>query len=543
MRPALLAAVLLLAACGKAPPPPPAPPVAFDPLAQAQAAGKRVDNREAVVPPQCYTKTDDIANPCWTCHVPANGRNRMDDAHLQEEYAFSAVGETNHWANLFRDRRAQIAAIPDAEILAWIRQDNYAALREQLKMRDNYLGWRPDLDLAAGFDAEGFARDGSGWRALRYQPFPGTFWPTNGSSDDVFIRLPPAFRQDAAGQDSREAYRLNLAILEAAMTVDARIPDASLRRRVEPVDEALAGMDLDGNGRVGGRIEQIRGLPARYAGGAAAVAVSRGLYPVGTEFLHSLRYVDPDSADARSPRLKELRYAIKRLWLDDAALDHAYAEENAEKAAGALPYYPGDAAVGLFNSFGWQLQAFIEDAQGRLRLQTYEEQLFCMGCHSTIGVTADQTFAFPRKLPGAAGWAEHSIAGLPDRPQAGTKEPETLRYLRRVGGADEFRANDEMLHRYFPKGVLDEAAARRDGKDLGVLLRPSRDRALALNKAYLLTVREQSFTKGRDAVVTPAVNVHKRIDNGDTGLKAKDRVFTDGRIWVDWSDAPRLGDD
>lgn len=534
MRRSVLLTILLLAACGKAPAPPAAP--AFDPLAQALALGKRVGNREAVVPPQCYTKTDGVANPCWTCHVPANGRNLMDDAHLQEEYAFSTVGEVNHWENLFRDRRAQIAAIPDAEILAWIRQDNYAALRGQLRRRDNYLGWRPDLDLEAGFDAEGFARDGSGWRAIRYQPFPGTFWPTNGSSDDVFLRLPPEFRRDATGQESREVYRLNLAILEAAMTVDARVADAALSRRVEPVDETLAGMDLDGDGRVGGHVERIRGLPARYAGGAAALKPWRHLYPVGTEFLHTLRYVDPDAADARSPRLKELRYSVKRLWLEDPALKHVYAEENAEKAAGALPYYPGDAAIGLINPFGWQLQSFIEDAQGRLRLQTYEEQLFCMGCHSTIGVTADQTFAFPRKLPGAAGWVEHSIAGLPDRPQAGATLPEALSYFRRVGGGDEFRANGEILKRYFPGGVLDEAAARRDGADLGLLLRPSRERALALNKAYLLTVREQSFIKGRDAVVAPAVNVHRRIENGDTGLKAKDRVFTDGRIWVDFGE-------
>ncbi|AXQ27449.1 hypothetical protein D0B54_01565 [Solimonas sp. K1W22B-7] len=533
MRRPLLAACLLLSACGKPAAPLPAP-VAFDPLAQAQAAGKQVSNREAVVPPQCYTKTDGVANPCWTCHVPAHGRNGMDDAHLQQEYAFSAVGAVNHWSNLFRDRRAQIAAIPDAEILAWIGQDNYAALRGQLRARDNYLGWRPDLDLAAGFDGQGFANDGSGWRAIRYQPFPGTFWPTNGSSDDVFIRLPAPFRQDAAGRESRAAYRLNLAILEAAMTVDARVADAALRRRVEPVDEALAGADLDGNGRVGGSITQIRGLPARYAGGAAAVPAARHLYPLGTEFLHTLRYVDPDAADARSPRLKELRYSVKRLWLEDQALQHVYDEENAEKAAGALPYFPGDAMTGLINPFGWQLQGFIEDARGRLRLQTYEEQLYCMGCHTTIGVTADQSFAFPRKLPGAAGWAEHSIAGLKDRPQAGTREPEALRYFRRVGGGDEFRANDEILRRYFPGGTLDEATVRRDGADLGVLLRPSRERALALNKAYLLTVREQSFAQGRDAVLVPAVNVHRRIDNGDTGLKEKGRVFEDGRLWVEW---------
>src|SRR3546814_2792844 len=62
--------------------------------------------------------------------------------------------------------------------------------------------WIPDLDPAQGFDDTGFARDGSGWRAFRYKPFPGTFWPTNGASDDVLIRLPAIFRD-------RKSTRLN----------------------------------------------------------------------------------------------------------------------------------------------------------------------------------------------------------------------------------------------------------------------------------------------------------------------------------------------
>ena len=36
-------------------------------------------------------------------------------------------------------------------------------------------GYEPDLDLAKGFDEQGFARDGSFWRAFRYHPFPGGF--------------------------------------------------------------------------------------------------------------------------------------------------------------------------------------------------------------------------------------------------------------------------------------------------------------------------------------------------------------------------------
>ena len=45
--------------------------------------------------------------------------------------------------------------------------------------------------------------------------------------------------------------------------------------------------------------------------------------------------------------------------------------------------------VGYKNAFGWQLPGFLEDAKGRLRLQTVEEHRFCIGCHGGIGVTAE----------------------------------------------------------------------------------------------------------------------------------------------------------
>ena len=88
-------------------------------------------------------------------------------------------------------------------------------------------------------DSEGFDRspDGAmtGWRAFAYAPFPGMFWPTNGSAGDVFIRLPAAFRRDPAGRESTAVYRLNLAILEAYIRrVDVPLP---------PTDERELGSD------------------------------------------------------------------------------------------------------------------------------------------------------------------------------------------------------------------------------------------------------------------------------------------------------------
>jgi hypothetical protein len=47
-------------------------------------------------------------------------------------------------------------------------------------------------------------------------------------------------------------------------------------------------------------------------------------------------------------------------------------------------------------------------------------------------------------------------------------------------------------------------------------------------------VRAQDFEHGRDAVAQPAANVHRHIDNGDTGLKQNHATYNDGRLWLDW---------
>ncbi len=510
----------------------------YDPLAYARSRADSIDNPEAVIPSQCYTETEGISNPCWTCHTTSNGTNFMADQDLQQEYAFSDLGLINHWENLFADRSTAIAGISDDAILTYIREDNYTPLRAALAARRDYPGWRPDLDYRQGFDRDGFATDGSWWRAFRYKPFLGTFWPTNGSTDDILIRLPPKFRKTADGTDSYAIYKLNLSILEAAIAVPDTIPDGALERTVEPLDEALAATDLDGDGTVGGLITKIRGLPVRYVGQAADEAVQRHLYPRGTEFLHTVRYLDPDRPDLLSVRMKEVRYSKKVLRTDSWYLQHRYEEEQDAKDQGLLPVFAGSALVGLRNDFGWQLQAFIEDAQGRLRLQSREEHLFCMGCHSTIGVTVDQSFGFPRKVPGTPGWGHQDLAGIPDVPQSGLAAPEILTYFRRVGGGDEFRANQEILARFFEDGKVKEALVRQAApgghKDIAWLLTPSRERALALNKAYRALVSEQRFEKGRDAVAAPTEKVHKNIVNGSTDLGRSGRVFNDGRIWLDW---------
>jgi hypothetical protein len=473
---------------------------AFDPLAYARSTLGKIENFEAGVPPVCYTKTGGRSNPCWACHTEGIRPNYRNDAELQREYSFSDFALTNRWTNVFVDRRSKIATISDKDILAWIREDNYDGLRAALQGRQDYPGWVPDLDFEAGFDEEGLARDGSGWRAVRYKPFVGTFWPTNGSTDDVFIRLPAQFRK------TRADYLRNLEIVEQAIA------------------------------RVGAT------LPANYVAGAAAVPVRRFVYPTGTEFLHSVRYVDPDAQTFMSRRMKELRYSHKVEELTDEGYQRRYDKELEEKVQGRVPSYRGNALTGVIGPTGWQYQGFIEDQQGRLRVQTDEEHRYCMGCHSSIGITIDASFAFPRKLPGAEGWRPQDLRGQKDVPQKGHAEPEILTYLRRVLGGDELRANTEMLSRFFPRGRLDSKAVQRAApggdKDLLWLLAPSRARALTLDKAYRVLVEEQSFARGRDAVASPPGNVHRKIENGSTELGKTKRTFTDGRLLLAWPREP-----
>ena len=401
-------------------------------------------------------------------------------------------------------------------------------------------GYTPDLDYAQGFDDAGWARDGSGWRAFRYKPLPGGFWPTNGASDDVLIRLPPVFRQGADGKPSQAIYAANLALVEAALAVPDTVADTAVARRIEPVSEAAAALDIDRDGRLA-RADTVRGLPSHYVGAARTIPLRRWSYPAGTEFLHSLRYVDPDRPGLLSPRLKELRYSVKQLDLDEVALKGAYAEERVEKAAGLAPRFPGSPERGLLNSQGWLYQGWIEDTTGALRRQTLEEHYHCLGCHGGLGITVDSSFALPRKPPGADGWGWQRLDGLQDVPMAGHRAPEILTWFARAGGGDAFRSNDEIAARFFADGQLDRAAVLRAApggdQDLRWLLAPSRERAMALNKAYRDIVRNQDYVRGREPFLRPPENVHRRIANGDTGLRKEERVYSDGRLWLDWDAA------
>lgn len=491
-----------------------------------------VYNREAPVPPQCYTRTEGNYNPCYVCHqdqIPGR-ENVMNDADLQQAYSFSDLGMTNHWKNLFQDRTERIAGISDEEISAYISQDNYSELATRL--RDvGFKGWIPDLkNLPEGrdaFDASGFAKDGSQWVAFNYKPFPSSFWPCNGSTDDVMIRLPETFRTDKSGVFSLDIYKVNLAIVEAKIKGMYEI-------ECLPVDERMIGRDLNGDSKLT-VVEQITKCDS-FVGAAESKYPDTHIYPDGTEFLHTVRYVrvSKNGEIGVSRRMKEVRYMRKWRGYSKPFYARRYQLEAFDKEAGNLPGYQNIGDHGLDNGIGWAVQGFIEDRRGRLRVSTFEENLFCMGCHNSLGSTIDKTFSFPRKVDGAKGWGYINLKGMPDAPSKGEQLGEIATYLERVGGGSEFRNNDEMAARWFkPDGTVNHAKLA-NARDVYELITPSPERALLMNKAYKTIVEDQTYIFGRDAVISPPTNVYTFIDNEKTPTLPESKIYQYD-ILLDWS--------
>ena len=508
----------------------------------ASEADGSLYNPEAVVPPQCYTKHEGKFNPCYVCHQDHRDDERlnaMNDQRLQSEYDFLEPARKNHWTNLFVDRRPLIAQIDDHQILEYAGQDNYSSLAGRLEQSgwQGYIPRMKDLQEAgAAFDRWGLARDGSGWVAFNYKPLPSTFWPTNGSTDDVMLRLPESFRTDALGHYDRGIYLLNLSITEAAIKDLDEIS-------IPPTDEQRIGVDLDGDGSLRTRVTRLK-RPDNYLGAAADLRVHLFLYPQGTEFLHTVRYLGVDEEGVIQParQLKELRYMRKDMFLYPQQIRNLYERLEHEEEEDVDSNTTGDQTKGgvqpagdhgYDNGFGWYVQGFIEDAEGELRPQSTEEGLFCMGCHASIGATVDSTFAFARKMTGTSGWGYIDLHEMPDAPLVGEEVGEILQYFRRVGGGDEFRENEELLKRFFREGGRVNADKVRS-MDVYGLINPSRSRAIALNKAYWTIVREQSFIRGRDANWAPMDNVYRRVDPDTAPTLPKSKQF-DSDIRLDWS--------
>jgi hypothetical protein len=515
---------------------------------------RRLHNVIAYIPPQCFTQTrgedGKAKNPCYACHTRSQAPNVVDDADLQVTLKLPAPGEKNPWTNLLDPPIAHAPPMADADVLAYVRQSNYfdpdggiALARAVAKLpaawdgngNHRWDGFVPDVAFA--LDADGFDRkpDGTptGWRAFAYYPFLGTFFPTNGSADDVFIRLDAPYREDTPGHFDATVYEVNLAVVEALITrADVAI---------DPVDEAALGVDLDRDGRLGkaarvafeGQGEKTKMHFVGRAGQAedkGGVPIAPGLYPVGTEFFHTVRYLDvgPGGTVVMAPRMKEVRYARKALWLSYAQIKQHTEYEASVTASSPLRTHGIEwyREQGVSNGQGWFYQGFIEDRDGSLRPQSLEESAFCEGCHGGVGATTDGTFAFPRKVkdPSAARgwfhWSQRGLAGLPE-PKRRDGQYEYTLYLQQAGAGDELRSNAEVTARFFDdRGGLKADAVTALHGDIGRLLLPTPARALDLDRAYLAVVHEQSFDRGRDAVLAVSPNVRATTTPGEkTGIE------------------------
>src|SRR3546814_5200600 len=78
---------------------------------------------------------------------------------------------------------------------------------------------------------------------------------------------------DLDGAPSLALYRINLAIVEAAVAVADTRRDSALDLPTETLDEMRAGIDLDGDGKLA-TATHIHALPGHYVGAAASVAVT-----------------------------------------------------------------------------------------------------------------------------------------------------------------------------------------------------------------------------------------------------------------------------
>ena len=528
-----------------------------------------INSKSAYITSQCYTKTEDssgkIHNPCYSCHINSESPNFIDDYDLQESYAFSENSKKNPFTNAFKDRTSEVLAINDDEILAYIKEDNYKdengniIIANRLKYdlptqwdfaydgtKDGkWSGYTPDCYF--NFDEEGFDRDKNGnytgWRAFGYSPFLGTFWPTNGSTDDVIIRLPFSMMQDKDGNFSKEVYKVNLAIVESMIKKEDVI--------IDEVEENDFEVDLDHNGTLEKTTivkyewnvpDTLSSYPKviykNYYVGLAKnelesnnLHISPGLYPNGTEFLHSVRYIgikDDNSGIKLANRMKELRYAKKVSWNNYSQLSNAANAEIKEKDAfpDRLRNISGNIESGLDTGLGWIYQGFIEDKEGHLRPQSYEETLSCIGCHSGIGAITDSTFAFPRKNNsynrGWYHWSQKDLTGLKDRILENGKG-EYAYYLENNGAGDEFRANEEIKSKFFDtNGDLIQSEIKKMADDITYLINPSIQRAIKLNKAYKIIVNEQSYIYGKDIHIgSLEEKVHKEVEiDKSTGINA-----------------------
>jgi len=425
-------------------------------------------NEDPAIPPQCWIETGyGTQNACQYCHTNYLAEEKHGNAFpLGEDQILYSFPSPNlnrvNWRNIIHPQeiierlQQEGLTIPqptDPGNLEYVATDNWReAYRrsrpdgdeswDNVSCPDKRFQLFPALDPDNLFpyeassptgngshgyiDQEGFVRrrdNGyTGWRAVNFFPY-ALFTPLTGSVSGIYIRLSHEF-----------------------MTLDGK-PDLEIYKR---------NLDL-----VETNIKNLNMVRKTYLGDARHIPIKKGFYPVQTEFAHPLHYVDLradgemgkelngvapggdvdfEFPGTRSKRVKEIRYMVK--WKDVGLSDIGEPELEFPSVVG----WEGHGWID--NDAGWILAAFIEDRRGRLRPQTTEELLQCLGCHSHVGNTIDAVWSFQRKLPDELGWREMDygeyresspgLTRLRDYFNAKNKTGEMEYFFSSVVGADLF---------------------------------------------------------------------------------------------------------
>ncbi|HKK53198.1 MAG TPA: hypothetical protein VKA74_16490, partial [Myxococcota bacterium] len=410
-------------------------------------------NADPAIPVQCWVETGyGTQNACKYCHTPELTRLGHGNAWPVDEsieaqvfYSFERPNLNKvHWDNVVRPAertrrlRAMGVELPepgDEENLRWVRTPNWPEAYARARP-DGDSGWSnegspesplrllPALDpghlhpfepgdptdgRTHGYvDARGFVRDeageATGWRAVDFFPY-AIFTPLAGSVSGIYIRLPEPFRS-RDGELDLAIYAQNLDLLEKAiktpgLEAGAYRGDASaipVRAGLYPVGTELAHplhyVDLAADGESG---EDVDGVVHAAVGSALDAEASAGSEEPFTRSVESAEKREFEFPGLRSKRVKEVRYAYK--WRD-VEVEEITTPAQDDRIIGG----PGQGWVA--NGQGWILAGYIEDSEGRLRPQTTEELMQCVGCHGRVGNTVDSVWSFQRKLPGDAGWGE-----------------------------------------------------------------------------------------------------------------------------------------
>ena len=409
----------------------------------AGATYKPSYNEEPEIPAQCWIETSyGTQNACKYCHTDylaeVGHGNNFPIADDQEVYSFPSANLNKIlWQNIIYPQNiekrlaAEGVIVPSIEDVAYVRVDNWLSKYSEVRpvghsewlnnkslskdfilfpaLNPNHLfpqtSENPTNNGVNGYiDNEGFIKsendEYTGWRAINFFPY-AIFTPLRGSVSGIYLRLPAEFMNQNNKFDA-DIYKQNLELLEL-----------NIKNRSLPQNN--------------------------YVGDAKGVSISKGFYPVGTEFAHPLHYVDLHAdgevgiavdgvmasgavqyefPGTRSKRVKEIRYMYK--WKDVGLEDIGEDDEDDEDDDDDddddgddddddedFDSYVGHEGQGwVDNDAGWIVAAFIENREGELRPQTTEELAQCLGCHSKVGNTVDAVWSFQRKIPGMEGWAD-----------------------------------------------------------------------------------------------------------------------------------------